>query len=93
MILRDLDRMSICLTRTINHGWYCFHTAPPPLHQRTLIPQGISLGTLNIHDGWGYGLAQAIQELHIGSFDLMILTETKITDQDYCLRSLGYDVV
>ena len=29
----------------------------------------------------------------ISGFNLMILTETKITDQAYCRKGMGYDVV
>ena len=67
--------------------------APPPPHQRTPHPRGISLGTLKIYDDWGSGLTHAIQAVHIGSFGLMILTETKINDWGFCLNRLGYDVV
>ena len=31
--------------------------------------------------------------VQISGFDLMILTETKISDQTYCCNRLGYDVV
>ena len=32
----------------------------------------------NIWDVHGFGLPQAIWEIHLGSYDLMLLTETKI---------------
>ena len=67
--------------------------APPPQLWKIPHPWGLSIGTLNIRDGRISGLAQVIRLVHISGFGLMILTETKITDQDYCLRSLGYDVV
>ena len=36
---------------------------------------------------------QAIQAALIGSFDIMILTENKITDHYYCCNSMGYNMV
>ena len=47
--------------------------------------------TFNIHDGWGFGLTQAIRAVHIRGLDLIILTETKITDWEYCHSRLGYN--
>ena len=45
--------------------------------------QGLSLRTFNIHDGRGLNLLQAIRAVQLDSFDAMLLTETKITNQDY----------
>ena len=81
--------MPIYLTQTISHVGDHLHMEPLPPHQMTQRPWVISLRNLNIRDVQGSGLTQAIQEVHIGSFDLMILTETKITDQDYFHISLG----
>ena len=36
---------------------------------------------------------QAIQAEQIGGFDLMILTETKVTNQSYCCDRMIYDMV
>ena len=36
---------------------------------------------------------QAIWEVQISSFNLMVLKETKTTDQAYCHNRLGYNVV
>ena len=85
--------MLIFLTRPISHDVDCLYMAPPPPLRHTLHPRGLSLGTLNIHDGRGSGIAQAIMAVQIGVFDLMILMETKITNQAYCHNSLVYDVV
>ena len=49
--------------------------------------------TLNIYDGQGSGIVQAIWVVYINVFDIMILTETKITNQTYFRKSLVYDVV
>ena len=48
---------------------------------------------LNIRNGLGSRLFQAIQEVHIDVFDLIILTEANTTDQYYCCYRLGYEVV
>ena len=49
--------------------------------QRPSHPRGLSLRTFNIFDGRIFRLAQAIRMARIGSFNLMILTNTKITYQ------------
>ena len=56
-------------------------------------PRVLSHRTFNIHDSRGFGLAQAIGAVHIGSFNPMIMTDTNITDQDYCPSRLEHDVV
>ena len=38
-------------------------------------------------------IAQAIQAARIGGFDLIIIMETKITNQAYCCNKMEYDVV
>ena len=85
--------MPICLTQSISNGQDHPHTAPPSPLRRTLRPRGLFLGKLNIRNCRGYRLTQAIQVLQIGGFNLMILTEIKITDQSYCFSSLGYNAV
>ena len=64
-----------------------------PLPNRLPFPPGLSIGKYHIHNGWGYGIMQAIRATWIGSFDLMILTETKITDQAHFRNMMGYDVI
>ena len=91
-ILRS-NMMPICITRLIIHSGYRLHTEPPPLRQWTPHPLRISLGTLNINDGRGSGIAQAIWAVQIDGFDLIILTETNITYHSYCCNGLWYDVV
>ena len=71
--------MPIYFTQPIIHGGDLPHTVPPP--RQTPIPRGLSLGNYHIRDGWVSGIAQAVPAARIGSFGLMILTETKITDQ------------
>ena len=56
-------------------------------------PRGLFIRTFNIRNGQGFGLAQAIQEVHISGFNLMILTYTKVTYQAYCYNIMGYNVV
>ena len=60
------------------------HTAP-----FGIVPHGC----FHIQNGRGFGLAKAISLVQIGSFNLMILTQTKVINQGYCCNRLGYDVV
>ena len=41
-------------------------------------PSNIDISTLNIWDGRGFGLVQAIQSVERGGFDLMLLTDIVI---------------
>ena len=91
--MRDLIGVTICLARPISHGRYHLHKAPLTPRQLTTHPCGLSLGTLNICNSRGSVIVQAIQAVQIGSFDLMILTETNINYQAYCGIRLGYNVV
>ena len=81
------------VTRTIIHGGDHLHTAPPPLDRQTPRPRGLSLEIFHIRNALGSRLTQAIQVECIGGFDLIIFTETKINDQDYCLNIMVYYVM
>ena len=65
------------------------HTAPPPLRSRPLRSPGTAIKTLSIRYGQGFGMAQAIQALERGGFNVMILTYTKISTSEYCFYLLG----
>ena len=78
-----LISMPIYFTKLIRHGMDCLNTAPPPALHRFLYPQGLSLGTYNIRDSWGFSIAQSTRAVQISGFDLMVLTETNISDQSY----------
>ena len=56
-------------------------------------PRRLSLGIYIIRNGQGFGLDQAIWEVHLDSFDVMLMTNTKITSEVYFHNHLGYDVV
>ena len=75
--------MLIFFTGLILHFRDHLHMAPPPLRLHLPRPWGLFLGNFNIRNVRGLGLAQAIQEVHIGGFDLMILTDTNTTSQAY----------
>ena len=68
--------MPITFYQTIHHGTNRQHTAPPPPRHRPSYPPGLAIRTLNIRDGRGFGLAQAIRALELSGFDLMLLTDT-----------------
>ena len=85
--------MPICSTQPIRHGRDLLHVVPsPPLHHPAR-PRGLSLMTYNFCNIRGFGIAQAIQVVHIRSFDLMILTDIDITDKAYCHNRLACEVV
>ena len=77
--------MFISFIRPLRYGVDHLDTLllPLPLRCRPLFPLGLSVGTHNIQNGWGSGLAKAICAVQIGSFDVMLLTKTKITIKAY----------
>ena len=70
--------MPLTFYQPILHGADCLHTAPLTPRRRPPLPPGLDIRTLNIWDGQGFGLAQAIRAVEYGEFDLMLLTETNI---------------
>ena len=85
-------RMPLIFSQPMPHGADRLHTAPPPPSRRPPRPPGLAIGTLNIRDGRGFGLAQAIRVVQRGYFGVMLLTETKISTTAYCRNRLGYDM-
>ena len=69
--------MPIKFSLPIRHGGDCLHTMLLPQRRWTPHPTRIAIGTLNVRDGRGFGLAQAIWEVEHGGFGLMLSTETK----------------
>ena len=67
-------------------------TACTLCRRRPLRPLRLIIGKLNILDGRGFGMTQAIHTVEIGGFDVMILTKTKISTSAYCRNQLGYEV-
>ena len=84
--------MPIFFTLPIRHGANRLHLEVPPLRRWTSRPPGLAIGTLNIHDGRGFGIAQAVQSDKLGGFNLMFLTETKISTTVYFRNRLGYNI-
>ena len=64
----------------------------PPRH-KTPWPQGLNPGMYNILYVQGFGLSQAIWEVQISNYDMMIMTETKISNDVHCHNRIVYDVV
>ena len=91
--LRHPTNMPLCITQPIIHGGNQLQIAPSPPRRRTTYPRVLSLGALNIRNGRGSRLAQAIWVVKIGSFNLMILTEVKTTNHNYFRFSMGYKVI
>ena len=85
-------RTPITFSRPNIQGASFLHAAPPPLHRRTQGPYEIAIKTLNIWDGRGCGLEQAIREVDIGGLDLMALVE-KIRTEACSKNRRGYDVM
>ena len=71
----------------------CLYKALPSPCHRPPRPQGLSLGTYNIHNVWGFDLNQAVLAVHLGSSNAMLLTKTKITSEAYFHNRLGYNIV
>ena len=74
------------------YGFDRLHTALPLPRCRPQRPPGIEIGTLNIRDGRGFGLAQTIRVVEQRGFNVMVLTETKIQTEAYWHSCLGYNV-
>ena len=74
----------------IPHDADCLHTATPLPRHRPPHPSGIAIRKLKIRDGQGFRLVQAIWVVERGDFDVMILTETKISTTTYCQNRLRY---
>ena len=53
----------------------------------------LNIITYNIRNGRSFGILQSILETHLGDYDLMILTKTKIPYAVYCKNCLGYYIV
>ena len=75
----------------------CSDMAPIGFHRRRIRRPppllGISIVGINVHDGKGFGIAQVVQVVELGVFNLMVLTKTKISTVFYCRNRLGYDIV
>ena len=85
-------RMPLIFYRPIPHGVDCLHMALPPPRRWPQRPPGLAIGKLNILDGRGFGMAQAIREVEREVFDMMMLTKTKIKSEAYSHNRLGYNV-
>jgi hypothetical protein len=79
----------IVFTHPIHHGTDPLGK-PNPQKAR---PPGLNLGTLNIRDGQSSGLAMAIREFQQGNYDIVVATETKISNNIYSKHTLGYEVI
>ena len=64
-----------------------------PLSHRIPRPRVSSLGNYHIHKSQVSGVTQDIRSARIGRFNLMILTEVKITNQTYFHNRMVYVVV
>ena len=86
-------KVTISFSQHLCHGRYHLLAATPPLHHKLPCPHGLDLGMYNILDGWGFIISQDIQAVHLCNCDVMMLTETKISDEAYCHTWLGCDMV
>ena len=80
--------MPIYVNQPISHGGELPHTMPTPLcppHPRVL-----SLGNYHICNSRVYKIMQAIRAARIGDSNLMILTDIRIINQEYCRNIMGY---
>ena len=70
---------------------HLFHPANP--RRQPPRPRGISINTFNIRDGRGLGLVHPTWKVQDGGFNLMVLTDTKVTNQAYSYNRLPYNMV
>ena len=87
-----LTRMPLNFSWPIPHSADCLHTASPPPSRLPWRLPGLAIRTLNIRDGRGFGMVQAIRAVECGGFDVMLLTDTKILLEAYLNNCLGYNV-
>ena len=84
---------SYFFTRALQHGSNWIHTAPPISRCRPPRPPGLNLGTCYIQDGRGFGLPQSFWDMHLSSYDLILLTEKNITEVAYYHNHMGHNGV
>ena len=89
-ILLFPTRMPLTVSQPITYGNNGLHTAPA--HRQPRHPPGLSIGTLSIRYGQGFKLAQEIQAVEHGGFDMMMLIKTKIHSEAYSHNRLGFNV-
>ena len=83
------SRMTISFTHPIWHGANRIHLEFPPPHHRIPRPPGIAIVIINIWNGRGFRIAQVVRAVELGSFNLMVLTETKISIVAYFCNQFG----
>ena len=88
-VLWFTTRMALTFYQLLPHGADHLHTV---LRRRPPLQPRLAIGTLKIQDDRGFGLAQDIQAVESGGFDMMILTDMKISTMAYCKNRLGYEV-
>ena len=60
------------------------------------LPSGLprlAIGTLNICNVMGFRIAQEVQVVDLGGFNLMVLTKTNISMTAYFRNQIGYNMV
>ena len=83
--------MPLTFSQQILHGANCLHTAPLLSRLSPPRPTWIDIGKLNIRDGRGFGLAQAIQVVERSGLDVISLNE--IIQKETCSNNWrGYGV-
>ena len=84
--------MPLTVSRLILHGADHLHMVPPPPRRRPPRLPSLAIRKINIRDGRGFGLAEAIQEMERRGFDVMLLMETNIQLEAYSHKQLNYVV-
>ena len=79
LVLWFSTRMTLTFSQQILHGAKRLHMAPLPPRRRPPCPPGLAIGTLNVWDGRGFKMVQAIRAVERGGFNVMKLTKTKIS--------------
>ena len=76
--------MIVFSTHPLFHSRYRLNMVNPPPR-----PWGLILGTYNICDGQYSSFYQSIRVVQLRNHNVMMLTETKISEKAYCQKLLG----
>ena len=85
--------MLIWWIRPVSHVIYWLQKKTTLPRLQPPLPPGLNLVIYNIWDGRGFGLPQAIRDMQISIYELMLLTETNISYAFYCHNRLSYNSV
>ena len=84
--------MPLTFSQPILNGSNRLNMASPPLHRRPPRPSRIDIRTLDIPDGKGFRLVQAIRAVEPRGVDVVLMTDKKIQTEANSHNQIGYEV-